>query len=255
MNVAYIKKNVKHMIFPAIAVYGIMLIVLCVSCYVISTNTYISYPIEIWIDGCVNMDFFLPLAVTLPFIFPFYMQRKDGFLTYASVRMKRKQYIACQMFSGVFLTILFTAAVYYLALLFSMALPITVQGNSQRLLAYVFGTFQVYHPYVFGLFWCIWKGIIAGLFTLFGYFLALYVDNVFVASLVPFLYCMAENLITAMLQIPKYSIMTSMVLNRLSPECMGIWNYLIGVLMFLGIAAVLLFVLKKKKEVQYVANR
>lgn len=242
------------MLFPAMAVYAIVLIVLCVSCYLISTNTLINYPIEIWIEGCQVMDFFLPLAVPLPFVYPFYMQRKDNFLTYASARMSRKKYIFFQMVSGTLITVLFTATVYYLALLFSMRLPIIAQGDNQTLLKYVFGRFQIFYPYVFGFFWCIWKGIIAGLFTLFGYFLALYVDNVFIVTLVPFLYCMAENLITAMLQIPKYSIMTSMVLNRLSPECMTVWNYLIGVVVFLCITTVILLVLRKRKEEQYVTN-
>ena len=255
MSIGYLKKNVKHMVFPAILVYAIMLLVLCVSCYFISINTLISYNIEIWIEGCQNMDFFLPLAVTLPFVFPFYMQRKDGFIKYASVRMNRKQYIFHQMLSGVLITVLLTTAVYYLALIFSMMLPVAVPGNSQTLLQYVFGQFQVYNPYVFGLFWCIWKGVIAGLFILFGYFLALYIDNAFIATLVPFLYCMAENLITAMLQVPKYSIMTSIVLNRLTPECMTVWNYLIGVITFICISTIIILILRKKKDEQYVTKK
>lgn len=251
MNFRCLRKNMKHMLLPAAAVYGVAFIVLVVSCYMISTNTLINYNIEIWIHGCQSLDFFLPLVATLPFVFPFFMQRKNGFLKYASVRMSKKQYVFHQMLAGVLITVVFTALIYYLALVVSMGFDVMTYGDNQTLLRYVFGEFQVFHPYLFGIVWCLWKGVIAGLFTLFGYFLALYVDNVFIATLVPFLYCMAENLVTALLQIPKYSIMTSLVLNRLTPTCMTPWNYLIGVIVFLCLATIIILVLKKKKDGKY----
>ena len=78
--------------------------------------------------------------------------------------------------------------------------------------------------------------------------LALYMDHLFVAVLLPFLYCMGENLVTALLQIPQYSIMTSYVLNRLSPSCMNVWNYFVGVGTFTIFASGVIFVLKRRKQ-------
>lgn len=251
MDFNYLKKNMKEMLTPVLLVYGIVLVVLCVSCYMISTNTLINYPIEIWIYGCELMDFFLPLVTVLPFVYYFYMQRKGGFIKYASVRMNQKTYIFHQMISGVILSVVCSAVVYYAALVFSMHLPIAAPGDGKGLLEYVFGSYQAYHPYMFGVVWCIWKGVVAGLFTLFGYFLALFVDNIFIVALAPFLYCMLENLITALLQIPEYSITTCYVLNRLSPRCMRGWNYVIGVIVFVVAATMIILVLRKKREQRY----
>lgn len=251
MDFNYLRKNIKEMLVPVLAVYGIVLVVLCVSCYMISTNTMINYPIEIWIHGCELMDFFLPLVSVLPFVYYFYMQRKGGFIKYASVRMNKTKYIFHQILSGVILSVACTAIAYYVALIFSMQLSIVAPGDSKGLLEYVFGSYQVYHPYLFGIVWCIWKGMVTGLFTLFGYFLAMFVDNIFIVALAPFLYCMLENLVTALLQIPEYSIMTCYVLNRLSPNCMSVWNYVIGVIVYVMIAGIIILILREKRAQRY----
>lgn len=240
------RKTKGQLLFPVILVYSIILFVLCVSCHRVSENTLISYPIEIWIDGCETMDFFLPLAAVLPIVLPFAKQRKKNFCNLASESKQQKSYPFYQMAEGFFLTVIATAVVYYAAFLFSMQLPVKHLGDNQFLLNYVFGELQVFHPYLFALLWCIWKGMIVGLFSFFASFLALYLNHAGVAALFPFFYCMAENIITGHFGVSRYSIVTSFVLNRLSPACMTPWNYLAGVLIFLCFAAILLFLLQKK---------
>lgn len=220
-----------------------------VSCYIISTNTVISNKIEIWIEACQYIDFFLPLALCAVFVPLIFMQNRNGFIRYAAVRTSKRRYLCSQILAITIVVFIGTVIAYYLPLIWSLSVlePQNI-GTGSELLTYVFGKYQVYHPYLFGLAWCIWKGSIAVIFTVFGCLFALYMDNLFVAVLLPFLYCMAENLITAILQIPQYSIMTSYVLNRLSPSCMNVWNYVIGVGIFVLFATVVTFILKGRNQ-------
>lgn len=247
MEKKYLLRTIKRFILPAAFLCILLMAGLSISCYIISTNTVICNKIEIWIHACQYIDFFLPLSLCIIFVPFIYIQNKKGFIKYASIRAGKKIYILSQIFSIMVLAFITTVIAYYLPLILSVSIlkPQSI-GESSDLLSYVFGNFQVYHPYLFGIIWCSWKGIIAMLFTLFGCLLALYIDNLFIATLVPFLYCMAENLITALLQIPQYSIMTSYVLNRLSPSCMSIWNYIIGTITFIIFASITIFILKRR---------
>lgn len=251
IDIRYLWKSIKRKLLPALLVYGAAFIALCVSCYAISQNTYISYQIQIWDYGCEAVDLFLPLIVVLPFVFPFYMLRKNSFVEYAGVRMGRRKYLLHQMLSGLVLTFVLTFLMYYLALFFSMFLDPGEYGSSKDFLKNIFGEYQVNAPLVFGFFWCMWKGFVASLFTLFSYFLALYIDNVFIATLLPFLYVMVENLATALLQIPQASIVTTFVLNRLSPSCMTVWNYGIGVVTFALIGTMIILIARGRRRGEY----
>ncbi|MDE7425916.1 MAG: hypothetical protein K2N51_19830 [Lachnospiraceae bacterium] len=252
MNKKYLPRVIKRFVIPTTFLYALVMAGLVVSCYVISNNTLISNKIEIWIDACQYIDFFLPLAICVVFVPLIYMQNRHGFIKYASIRASRKRYILSQIFSISILVFIGTIIAYYFPLIISLSVlkPQDI-GTRNELLTYVFGKYQVYHPYLFGFAWCIWKGIIAAIFAVFGCLLALYLNNLFVAVLLPFLYCMAENLVTSLLQIPQYSIMTSYVLNRLSPSCMNVWNYLIGAVTFTIFAAVVIFILKRRSQDEY----
>ena len=240
---------IKRLVVPAIILFAVVMIALGIACYVISSDTVINNRIEIWIDACQYVDFFLPLALCMVFVPFIFVQNSNGFIQYASIRTNRRRYIASQMICIMIVVLIGTVIAYGLPLVFSLTVlkPQTV-GSRNDLLGYVWGTYQVYHPYLFGFAWCMWKGVVAMLFTTFGCLLALYMDHLFVAVLLPFLYCMGENLVTALLQIPQYSIMTSYVLNRLSPSCMRVWNYFVGVGTFTIVASVWIMVVKRRKQ-------
>lgn len=247
-----INQVLRELYIPAIVITIIGILALGISCYKISTNTVICFPIEIWIDGCTVVDFFLPLLVTVPFSVSLFMKRKDRFIEYAAIRMSRKSYIGYQIMAGMLLCAIVTFVVYFVALLLSMF--VFFEGSStdrDYIYEYVFGKYQAEMPIMFGVLWCIWKGAIASLFTGFGYMLALYVDNVFVVAILPFIYVMAENLVTGILGIPEYGIMTSYVLNRLTPEVMSVWNYVVGFISYIVITGGIILVLKVIKGLLY----
>ena len=120
--------------------------------------------------------------------------------------------------------------------------------SDNRLVDYVFGEYEINHPYLFGLMWCLYKGVVATLFVSFSNMLALYTDNLFVSVLGPFVYCMAENMITSLLNIPMYSIMTTYVLNRLSPSSMHVYNYVIGCFTYILITSGIILIIRRKKN-------
>ncbi|MGN0485382.1 MAG: hypothetical protein ACI4HI_17730 [Lachnospiraceae bacterium] len=252
MGKKYFVRVMKRYAIVASLLFMMITLGLSVSCYMISNSTLISNKIEIWIDACQYIDFFLPLILCMAFVPMIFMQNRDGFIKYASIRISRKQYILSHIFSIAIVVFVGTMLAYYLSLIFSLRVlkPQDI-GTRNYLLAYVFGRYQVYHPYLFGFAWCIWKGMVAMLFVTFGCLMALYMDNLFIAVLLPFLYCMAENLVTSLLQIPQYSIMTSYVLNRLSPSCMHVWNYIIGVVFFALFATIVILVLRRRNKNEY----
>ena len=51
-----------------------------------------------------------------------------------------------------------------------------------------------------------------------------------------------------------YSIMTTYVLNRLSPSCMHVHNYLIGCLTYIVITMAIILIIRRKKENVNVRN-
>lgn len=246
---ALIKKMFCEKLGPMLVVLGVGTAALCISCYVYSQNTAICYPIEIWSAACDNIDFFLPLIAVLPFTFSLYEKRKKKFLDYVAVRMEKKKYISLEILSGELMTILMVFLMYYISLIFTITfLPIQEYIDRPYLIDYLFGFYQVNYPYLFGFFWCLWKGVVASLFTGFGYGLSLCVDNLFIVIVTPFIYCVIENLVTGILGIPQFSIITSYVLNRLTPEVMHIWNIFAGTISYVGVTTIILLFLKWKRS-------
>lgn len=248
----YLTQIMKQYLPVAGIVYSITFVVLLISCFVISSNSVANYKIEIWTWACEYVDFFLPLISTLPFAIVVYLQKRNHFIRYASIRMRKNSYIQYHISAGLILSFSCTWLIYFVSLVITeFFIPIFSQGHDSDLANYVFGNYQIHSPLLFGALWCVWKGINAACFTLFAYMLALYVDNIFLINILPFLYCMAENLVTALLEIPDYSIITSYVLNRLTPSCMHVWNYLIGTVSFLIITSFIALFLKGKSVVEY----
>lgn len=228
---------------------------LLISCIYALKSSAIHFPIEGWIEGCIWIDFFLPLFIPLVFSIPFYFKKKNKFINYATVRISEYKYIASNIFASLIATFIIIFITYFLTLLltilvlYKVILPFNIEDT--YILQFTFGNVQAFHPILFGIVWCSWKGIIVSLFTLFGMFLSLYVNNVFIISILPFIYCMAENLFTALLGLERFSILTSLVLNRLSSEASGIINYVTGAISFIIITGIIVLIFRHVQRKQY----
>lgn len=244
----YLLRSLKTYILPSVILFISIFISLTILSFITSTNTAICNRIEIWIEACNYVDFFLPLGICTVFSPFFYFINKNNFLSYATVRIGRKRYMITQFSVASICVVLVVMFSYYLSLCLAMNMTPGTIYQENRLLDYVFGEYQVYHPYYFGLIWCLYKGIVTSLFVMFGNLLALYTNNLFVSVIGPFIYCMAENMVTALLNIPMYSIMTSYCLNRLSPSVMHLYNYAIGCLTYIVITSLIIIIIRRKNE-------
>ena len=229
MNKHYIYRLVRLYFLPAALLFiGVASGILAICC-IVSGDTAICDNIEMWIEACSYMDF-----------------------CYASIRCGRNRYIKFNLISMALMTVFSTAMAYFVTLVISVKVlrPIYTYDTS-RLINYALGYYEVNHPFLFGAVWCLWKGLIAFLFVLFGSMLVLYTENLFVSVLSPFIYCMAENMITALLGFPEYSIVTTYVLNRLSPDAMHGFSYVCGVFTYIITAFLIILFVNYKDKVKY----
>ena len=237
----------KIYMIPAAVLFIVLFTALVIMCFVTSGNSAIGNPIEPWIFACNSVDFFLPLIVSATFVPPVYMIHKKGFARYAALR--NGNYMPIQLGTVTVLVFLSVTLSYYIALLVSLnALDPAEFQSDNFLIRYVFGRYQIEHPYLFGAVWCMWKGAVSTLFALFGNLLTINTGNLFVSVLAPFLYVMGENLLTALIQKPQYSIVTSFVLNRLSPTAMRAWYYPIGVITFTLFSTFVILVIRRRSK-------
>lgn len=241
--------NLKKEIVLAIVVAVIGIAMLFAVEIMIAKGTAVNYNIEIWIDACSIIDFFFPLLVTLPFTWKLYFERKNGFLTYVSVRTDKRKYIIQKILSGVAAVFIMVFSIYYIGLIIAIFLvkPETVISDN-ILYKYIWGSIQAEKPLIFGIFWCVWKGFTGTVICVFGYGIALLADNIFVIALFPFLYCMLENFVTGTLKFEKYSICTAYILNRLSPKVMKVFNYCAGIISFIIVGSIIIFVWSYRKK-------
>lgn len=242
-------KNAKWEILLAILVSAVCIIVLSTNEYEVAKGTAISFPIELWIDGSNIVDFFFPLIVTLPFTWMLFYEKKDGFLDYAAMRMDRKTYIIRKILSGMLVVFIMTFVIYYSGLLISVITlrPEMVMDDSS-IYQYIGGTLQAEKPLLFGVAWCMWKSFVGTIICAFGYMIALVMNNLFVVAFFPFLYCTIENFVTGTLNLEEYSIVTTYILNRLSPTGMTIFHYVAGLLSFMVIGTIIIIFQENKNK-------
>ena len=239
----------KKIITLSLIIYSITGLVLCVLCNVVNSNSVFNFNIQIWQTSCQYIDFFLPLFAPVIFVVGLFYRKKNRFLDYVSVRMKKRKYIIRYITSSMFLTLVFATAMYYMALLYSVfVLKINPAPGENYFYNNVFGKIQAENPALFGLAWCAWKGFIASLFVGVGCSFALYIDNIFVVIILPFIYVMAENLITGLLQVPQHSIFTSLDINRLDPEGMHVYNFVTGVVLFVIISSLIILIVGRRAK-------
>ena len=70
----YLIRSFRKFIVPSLACTLLITTVLTVICFITVNNTAICNRIEIWIEACDYVDFFLPLIVSLAFSPFFYFE-------------------------------------------------------------------------------------------------------------------------------------------------------------------------------------
>lgn len=228
-----LKKFAGEYILPMLMTYILVTMVFVLTCYIISTNSAVNYHIEIWQWGSGFITFFLPVIAVLPFSFILFGKVKHGFAEYAGIRKSKKYFIKQEVLKGMIASGTTVFAIFFTTLVIVLLfMEPTKNWNGSNLSDYPFGHYQINMSLIFGFFWSLWLGVISSLFMLFSSLLTLYLNNFFVVSLAPFVYLQAENLVTALLTVPRISLTTTINLNRLTPSAMEPYTYLIGACTF-----------------------
>lgn len=212
----------------ATSILGVLLFTIL--SYTNGSNSSVAYAIEPWLWGAEYITFFLPLIVVIPFSYILYGKLKNQFYLYANIREVNHNFIKLEIIKTMIATGFTMFLIYFISLVIViLGMDFLINTSNSELIKNPFGELQINIPIKFGFLWCIWIGFITSLVSLFASIITLITENYFIATLTPFLYFFIENLVTALLGIPQYSIYTSVYLNRLSYHVMESYYYLYGV--------------------------
>lgn len=239
MYVRLFKRNL--IMFVLTTVVGIILsLVLVVS---ISKNTSIYYPIEMWLHSQDLFTVLYPLLCTIPFCWEICSERKNGFFKYVPNRVPLSRYLLYRylgallsVFTMIFLTS-FIGAVFAEKII-SPAYPAPYASNIG---AKLWGDVLIQTPLKYAFFLSLWRILLAGLYFTFGFLLALFGKNSFIALTTPFIYSLLENYIMSILGVPSYSIATSFFIARMAPGTTHSSDLLIGPAILTVICLMILF--------------
>lgn len=230
--------SMRKQAIPAFAVGIIYAVVLMTLIVIYNSNSMIYYQISPYSYASEPIDFFFGLIVSIPFSIYTFFIKKDNFLDYVHVRISRKKYVLIHIFSTMAVCFLMVFIVNILGVIFSCYITNIVESTTKPdLSSYIFGELQMSKSIVFGIGWSLQKALIGSIICLFAQIAALYIENLFLALILPFAYIVVENFITATLGISRFSITTTFVLNRLKPMSMTITNISIGIICFLFVIA------------------
>lgn len=222
--------------FSTLIAGSIYLSILLVFIYVYNSNSSIDHLIDPYLFGSEPLDFFFAIIVSVPFSFYTFYLKKDHFLDYATLRFSGEKYLLIHLSSLVSLCFMMVFLVNIIGVVFSTQIA-TLSGarDTSSLAPYLFGKLQMSQPLLFGILWSFHKSFVAALICTFAQVIALYIDNLFLALFLPFIYVLVENFLTAMLGLERFSLTSTFVLNRLAPTTMLMKNIVLSLVVFIAI--------------------
>lgn len=227
------------------AIYTVTLMFLIVKT---NNDSMIYYKISPYVYASDPIDFFFALIVTIPFSFYTFFLKKDGFLEYVQLRMPKKRYLFLHIVSMMVLCFTMVFIVNLIGIIFScMSADVITDGNKTTLAGYILGEMQMTSPIIFGILWSLQKAFVGMLICLFAQVTAIYIENLFLALITPFIYVVLENYATSVLHLSQFSLTTTFVLNRLKPRAMTVSNILIGVLSFIAVIIIVSAILRRRE--------
>lgn len=239
--------NLAQTKYVFIVVTTLATIVLCISSCIMAKTSQISASIEPWIYGCEPVDLFFPLIASAPYAWVIYSERKNGFLDYVSTRTNADKYIREKMASNMLSSFVSVFIIYFFSLVFTLYLMNTkISSEGSRVVLYLFGQAQLQKPLLFGFIWSIYKGGIGAMLCLLGQIVSRHSANLFVITITPMVYTFVENFVMASLGVAEFSLTTSFVLNRLTPQVMTVKNMSIGIIVLCVVIFLSSFFMKRK---------
>ncbi|SKA78521.1 hypothetical protein SAMN05428976_10389 [Clostridium sp. USBA 49] len=241
--------SIKRQMMPVLITSVIYVAALLLLIAYYNSNSMIYYKISPYEYASEPIDFFFGLIVSLPFAFGIFFMKKDNFLEYVPLRMSKGKYLFIQITSSIIMCFTMVFLVNVVGVTFSNVIADVIEvGDKPTLMGYLLGEMQMVNPIAFGIIWSLQKAFIGILICLFAQISALYIENLFLALLTPFVYVLLENFFTSILGLSKYSLTTTFVLNRLKPDAMKFSNICMGILVFITIIIITWVVLRGSYE-------
>lgn len=224
------------------------LTVYCANIFVVAGNSTYRYAVELWNYGREYLHVLYPFIFTAPFCWLLFYEKNGSYWKNVYNRTDLRKYIT----KRTILSIELSAFAMFIAsagsLLFAcMIAPMGRNPNFNPVMTYDFyGEYQLAHPVIYGLLLSSWRAVLAAAYTAFAIGITMLTRNIFVSMTSAFVYSVLENFVTAILQVPEWSICTSFYPNRLSSTAITIPGLLAGPLILLLVTAVLFICCRKK---------
>ncbi|NMO95770.1 hypothetical protein [Paenibacillus lemnae] len=232
---------------------------------VLSGTIYKSYALEhdleAWEVGIPFIVFLFPLISVLPTGWLMYMERKDRFLMYTLPRVKKSRYILSKwmIVAGSSFLIMFVAMLMGVITALYIKPDITpiyslvdrstgeVAPSLERL--HFMGSLFVNQPLGYGIMLSLWQGFLSAIIATLAFVLSLYVSNIFIVLIGPFLYAMLENFILNLFKLQDYKIYDSFEPGFYDTDKLGYWPLLAGPAMALLFTTLIAIYFSKFKKV------
>jgi hypothetical protein len=218
------------------------LLMYCASILSTANNSTYQYAIELWNYGEQVLNILYPIISTIPFCWILFHEKNDAYWKSVFNRTSLNKYILKRVLIAILLSAIAMFIVSFGSLFFAYLIaPINASIYETTAATSFYGMYQLSHPVIYAFVLSCWRSILSALYTLFGVGITMISKNVFVAMTGTFVYSIAENFITAILQIPEFSICTSFYPNRLSAAVITFPKLIVGPLT-LAFATALIYV-------------
>lgn len=201
----------------------------CSNILISSINSIYKYEIELWNYGEQSLHFLYPIVFTIPFCWEFFCEKKGFYWKNLFNRINLNQYIRKRVVQSLLLSMSAMLVVSFVSLLFAYYIgPGDFVGYEPIVSNDFWGWWQLKYPVVYAIVLSCWRALLAGLYTAMAMEITLVSNNVFVAMTGAFVYSIAENFITAHLDVPELSICTSYYPNRLESSKISFGKLAVG---------------------------
>lgn len=226
--------------FSISAILGIILSITLV--LVTSFTTSIYYPIEMWIHSQDFLTVIYPLFCTIPFCWEILSERKNNFLTSVVSRVSLRKYLVYRYIGGLLAVSIVIFLFSFSGAVFAeyIVTPMHPSIHPSKIGLNLWGGVLVNTPLQYALLLSLWRIFLADLYFTFGFILALFCKNTFIALTGPFIYSILENYIMSILGGPSYSISTAFFISRLAPGTTTVTDLLVGPCVLIATCIVIL---------------
>lgn len=214
-------------------IYFISIVVAILSSLIMVTSVVTGYRydhnIQIWEQSGDVFRVFFPIFAVLPTCWLMYYEKLNGFMGYVHTRVSLQKYITIKWLTVSFFGASIVFLVSFTSLIISLYfIPEVVPSLTDKTINRYAGYYLVHKPFLYGFLLCLWKGVIGFLIASLGFSLSLYVNNLLLILVGPFIYLMLENFLLAILNVPYFRLITSFDPSSLSSSVIHTHRLLIG---------------------------